>query len=125
MIYAYLALSTLLVAALAARLAWPRLVQTHGRVSVGDRAAIELFLANRDETATMIEKEFWRGGPEGRLGDANIHGVPRGGRFYRVLAADVDGRAYRHALVAAGDQARRNVTVFQQGSEGVWSKVLQ
>jgi len=57
--YAYLILSALLALGLAARLAWPRISRRLGRVPAADQAAIELFLANRDETALEVKREIW------------------------------------------------------------------
>jgi hypothetical protein len=125
MIYAYLALSILLAVALITRLAWPRLARTLGRIPSDDKAAIDLFLANRDEAAVTIKKEILRGGFEGRFGEANIYGVPNRGRFYAVLASDADGRRYRHTLAVAGDRGRHDSTLLQQGPEGYWTRVLQ
>jgi hypothetical protein len=125
MIYAYLFLSILLAVALAARLAWPRLAGTLDRISSDDQAAIDLFLSNREETATTIRREILRGGFESRFAEANIYGVPNRGRFYTVVASDAGGQRYRHTLAVAGDKARHDFMLFRQNTEGYWTRVLQ
>ena len=125
MTYAYLVLSILLVVALAARLAWPRLAGSLGRISSDDQAAVDLFLANRGETATTIRREILRGGVEDLLAGANICGVPNRGRFYTVVASDAGGQRYRHTLAVAGDKARHDFTLFRQNAEGYWTRVMQ
>ena len=125
MTYAYFALSGLFVMALAARLAWPRISRRLGSVPTDDQAAIDLFLANRNETALTVKKEIWAGGPEGRFASANIYSLPHRGRFYHVLAQDAEGASYRHALAATGDQKQSDLALFQQDSAGFWTKILQ
>jgi hypothetical protein len=125
MTYAYFALSGLFVMALATRLAWPRISRHLGSVPTDDQAAIDLFLANRNETAITVKKEIWAGGPEGRFASANIYGLPHQGRFYHVFAQDAGGARYRHELAATGGQKQSDLALFQQGSGGFWTKVLQ
>jgi len=84
--YAYLILSALLALGLAARLAWPRISRRLGRVPAADQAAIELFLANRDETALEVKREIWVRSPQGGLASARIYGWPTRGRFYQVVS---------------------------------------
>ena len=125
MMPAYLALSAAFAIALAVRLAWPKISQRLGRVRPEDRAAIDLFLINRDETALTVKKEICAGGPEGWLASANPYGLPYRGRFYHVLAKDNDEMRYRHELAATGERAQGDLTLFQQNAEGHWTKVLQ
>ena len=125
MIYAYFTLAVVLAAGLAARFAWPRISKRLGHIPPGDQAAIDLFLANRDETALELKKEIWAGGPEGRFASANIYGLPHQGRFYHVVAQDADGARYRHELAVTGDRRQGDLTLFQQGSGGYWTRALQ
>jgi hypothetical protein len=125
MTYVYLALSVLLILTLASRLALPHLERRLGRIPSDDQAAIDLFLANRDETSSVVKKEIWRAGPSGRFANANIYGLPSGGRFYSVLALDADNQRYRHSLAATGQKAQHDFRLLQQNSEGYWTQVLQ
>jgi hypothetical protein len=125
MIYAYLTLAVVLTLALAARLNWPRISNRLGHIPPGDHAAIDLFLAHRDETPLEVKKEIWAGGPEGRFATANIYGLPPGGRFYQVFAQDADGTRYSHKLAVTGDRSQGDLILFQQDSSGFWTKVLQ
>lgn len=125
MVYAYFSLSALLAVTLAGRFAWPQVVQRLGRIPPDDQAAITLFLANRDETAVIVKKEIWAGGPQGRFAHASIYGVPNRGRFYHVLAQDAGGGRYRHELVATGSRAQCDFELRQQGAEGYWTPVRQ
>jgi len=94
-------------------------------VPTDDQAAMNLFLANRDETALEVKRNFWAGGPEGGYGPANIYGRPSRGRFYQVVARDAEGARYRYELAVAGDRKQGDLTLFRQDPGGYWSRVLQ
>jgi hypothetical protein len=89
-------------------------------VPIADLAAITLFLRNRDETLSELQK-VWVGGPWKRGG----RGAPsQTGRPYKVLADGGDGVRYVHRLAADGTNSVGDVALKQRQG-GVWVPVLQ
>jgi len=86
----------------------------------GDLAAIERFVANRDEKLNAVRK-MWMGGPARSGGRAAYIQV---GRPYRVVAQSTDGLYWTHALAVDGVDVLGNPQLKQR-LRGVWTPVIQ